>query len=186
MSGINFKALKNNIIYVIKENQIKIGYTANPVGLNYPLDSLNRLLGTNCDADEMKNIINTFSDFVSDELGEIKSEQNGDKFYITVPSEGVAYIHENIEDSEFLKEFIDLFRGLEPPKIEEIFRVFKKYGDTARCVKVSDNEFNYVVYFTDGEPDEFIYCIDIDDDHVTYHRFTHDDFNALGFGEYLK
>ena len=123
---------------------------------------------------------------LTEKLGKIKSEQNGDKFYITVPSEGVAYIHENIEDSEFLKEFIDLFRGLEPPKIEEIFRVFKKYGDTARCVEVSDNEFNYAVYFTDGEPDEFIYCIDIDDDHVTYHRFTHDDFNALGFGEYLK
>ena len=186
MPEVNYTALKNNMIYVIKENEIKVGYTHNSVGLNYPLDSLNRLLGTNCNIEEMRNVLCKFSDIVKDELGSIKTEQVGDKFYITVSADGVKYIHENAEDSEFLKEFIDLFRGLEPPDIVEIFSVFKKYGERAKCIEVSGDEFNYIVYFEDGKPDEFIYCIDADDDHTTYHRFTHNDFSALGFNKYLK
>ena len=186
MSEVNYDALKNNMIYVIKENEIKVGYTPNSVGLNYPLESLNRHLGTDCDEKEMIALLNKFCGLVEDELGDIKVEMFEGKFYLTVPERGVTYIHQNIEIDQFLKEFVDLFRRIDPPVIEDILSVFHKYSDRVECIGVDNDEFNYVVYFTDGKPDEFMYCIDLDEDHASYHRLTRGDFDALGFGKYLK
>ncbi len=186
MSEVNYTALKNNMIYVIKENEIKVGYTPNSVGLNYPLDSLNRHLGTDCNEKEMSVLLKQFCRLVKDELGDIKVEMFDGKFYLTVPEKGVTYIHENTEISEFLKEFIDLFRGIDPPMINDILSVFQKYSECVECINVDNDEFNYIVYFSDGKPDEFIYCIDLDEDHASYHRLTPEDFSALGFDEYLR
>jgi len=45
MDRMNLEALYENILYVLKESQMKIGYTANAASLNYPPASLMRLLG---------------------------------------------------------------------------------------------------------------------------------------------
>ena len=41
--------------------------------------------------------------------------------------------------------------------------------------------WQYLIYFEDGEPDEFYYCLDDDDFGVTYHRFTKEDYIDFGF-----
>lgn len=41
---MNFKELEQNLVDVIQEIQIKLGYAENSVGLYYPLESLNRML----------------------------------------------------------------------------------------------------------------------------------------------
>ena len=42
--------------------------------------------------------------------------------------------------------------------------------------------FDYLVYFEDGTPDSYRYCIKLDDDgDAVYHRFTPEDYAAFGF-----
>ena len=43
---MNFKKLENNLLDMIQEQQVKIGYMSGVTRFYYPLQSLNRLLGT--------------------------------------------------------------------------------------------------------------------------------------------
>ncbi|MBD5159206.1 MAG: DUF3877 family protein [Ruminococcus sp.] len=50
----------------------------------------------------------------------------------------------------------------------------------------NNDEFNYLVYFVDGIPDEYLYCLTVEEEidghlHITYHRFTREDYEELGF-----
>ncbi|MBQ8133191.1 MAG: DUF3877 family protein [Clostridia bacterium] len=180
---MNFNALRENLLYVIKESQIKLGYTSNAVRLNYPLDSLNRFFGTELDKEEMQSVLSEFSDDVKDELGEIEISEFEGMFTLIVPPQGAQFVHENIKDSGFLKELIDLMKNQGSAiTINEILEVFNKYSDKVKCVETENNdEFNYVVWFEDGKPDNFRYCIDIDLGHAIYHRLAPQDFEAYGF-----
>ena len=42
-------------------------------------------------------------------------------------------------------------------------------------------EFDYLLEFEDGKPDAFVYCITDEGCHLTYHRFTREDYEAFGF-----
>ncbi|MCH5194066.1 MAG: DUF3877 family protein [Oscillospiraceae bacterium] len=176
MSGENFTALKKNVIDVIKESQIKIGYTHNAVNLNYPLDSLNSLLGTNYNESEMCSALDAFAQYARDDLGEIRYSLDKDKYCLTVPAEGAEYVRENVRDSGFLTDFIALLTTRRNISIDDVLQVFHKYSDHVSCTEVGDDEFNYLIYFEDGYPDDYRYCVDIDLGHVTYHRVTAADY----------
>ena len=179
MSDIDFLSLKNNIIDVIKESQIKLGFSSNEANLNYPLDSLNYLLSGKYTVMEMKKVLDEFTDYVKSELGSIKVANSQNNFCITVPIEGVKYIDEKIQGSPFLYEFINLLKSNCNVTIDNILQVFNKYSDNVECIEVNNDEFNYLVYFKDGVPDNFRYCIDIDLGHATYHRLTPADYESL-------
>lgn len=179
MSEINYAALKKNVTDVIKESQIKIGYTPNPVSLNYPVDSLNNLLGTDYNAEEMGSALENFNMYVKDDLGEIQFSLHEGKYCLTIPAKGVSYVHENVQDSGFLTDLISLLTTCRNISIGDVLKVFHKYSDHVSCTKVENDEFNYLVYFEDGEPDDYRYCIDIDLGHVTYHRVTPKDYDDL-------
>jgi len=183
MSGINYQALKQNLTDVIKESQIKIGYTPNAVSLHYPVESLNGFLGTDCTIDEMKTVLKGFCEAVRPELGEIRVSIAEGKFSLTVPVQGVAYIHEHVEGSAFLIDFVALLKTAQNITIEDILKIFRKYSENVICKEIQDDEFSYLVYFGDGKPDDYRYCIDIDFGHAIYHRFTPSDYEALGFEE---
>ena len=180
---INYHPLKQNLIDVIKESQIKIGYTPNPVSLSYPVDSLNRFLGTDCNAQEMQDVLSDFCESVREELGDIQISLSDSRYFLTVPPEGVKYIHEHTEGSPFLKDFIHLLVTEHNADIQKILEVFRKYSDNVICKEIRDDEFSYLLYFADGIPDDYRYCIDIDFGHATYHRFTPGDYEALGIEE---
>ncbi|MBR1555998.1 MAG: DUF3877 family protein [Oscillospiraceae bacterium] len=180
---INYDSLKKNLIDVIKESQIKIGYTPNPVGLSYPVASLNSFLGTECTVSEMKDVLQDFCESVRKELGDIQISLSETNYFLTVPPEGVKYIHEHVEGSPFLKDFIHLLTTEHNIGIEKILEIFRKYSDNVICREIHDEEFSYLIYFADGIPDDYRYCIDIDFGHATYHRFTPADYDALGFAE---
>lgn len=181
MSDINYTALKKNIIDVIKESQIKIGYTPNSVSLNYPIDSLNNLLGTNCGPEEMNPVLDSFARYVKDDLGEIRFSLKKGKYCFTIPAKGAAYVHENVKDSGFLTDFISLLTTRRNISIDDVLEVFHKYSNHVSCTEVNNDEFNYLIYFEDGNPDDYRYCIDFDLDHVTYHRITPADYADSGF-----
>ena len=68
-------------------------------------------------------------------------------------------------------------------------RVWQRYALVAAlgsdCVHAErmpqNEEFDWLVYFEDGKPDAFFYCLKDDMGHVTYHRFTREDYEAFGF-----
>lgn len=177
----NFENLYNNIVDMIKEAQIKVGYSDNSFGIFYPLESLNSILENDQDANEMEETLKEFADFAKDRLGAIDISAVDERFSFTIPKEGTKYVHENVKDSDFLKDFIEtvLTRGC---TIEDIKSVFHKYSDKV-IFKEMDDEFEYLLYFADGQPDEYRYCIEFEMGMATYHRFRRDEYLAFGFEE---
>lgn len=175
----NFPVLKKNLIDVIKESQIKIGYTKNDVALYYPLNALNNILECSLNTNEMMNTLNEFGSYAMNELGKINFSFDDERFCIKIPAEGVEYVHDKVETPKHLEEFID-YVSKGKGTIEDILNIFRKYSEHVVCKEYPDNdEFNYLVYFEDGKPDDYRYCINIEFGHISYHRFTPKDYDDL-------
>ena len=181
MANASYEVLYQNLIDVILESQIKIGYTENSVRLYYPQETLCAMLGVEADISEMEALL---AGLPREPLGTIGVSRKGSRWCLTVPAEGVRYVHEHVQDTGFLTDFIELLRshahGL---GIEEILTVFRRYSDCVICREVQDDEFDYLVYFGDGKPDRYRYLISMEMGHASYHRFTPEDYAALGFAE---
>lgn len=54
---MNLEALEKDICYVIKEEQIKLGFRKESISLYYPLSSLNSILETECFTEEGGHLI---------------------------------------------------------------------------------------------------------------------------------
>ena len=63
---MNFKKLENNLLDMIQEQQVKIGYMSGVTRFYYPLQSLNRLLGTELTEEEMMHALEEFSAYACD------------------------------------------------------------------------------------------------------------------------
>lgn len=178
----DFDALRENLVDAIAEGQLKLGYSDAPVSLNYPADSLNRLLGTQLSFEELGQALREFRERVRVDLGDIGVSQVDGRYCLTVPQAGTRYVHGRLGEKEFLREFIDLMRDPHGGvTIEEILRVFWKYSDQVCCIPAQEEEFNYLVYFANGVPDDYRYLIQIELGHATYHRMTPGDYEAMGF-----
>lgn len=175
-----FERLERNIKDMIAEQQIKLGYLEESVQLYYPLESLNGLLGHEYTDVEMIRFLEKFFDDVQEKYGEVEVTEKGGRFCLRLPPQAGKYVHEHIEDYAFLKELIQAVAG-HGQTFEALLAIFRKYSDCVCVEPTSHGEFDYLVYFQDGLPDEFIYCISVEGDHLTYHRFTKTDFDSLGF-----
>ncbi len=174
----DFQRLEHNIIDIIKEEQIKLGYHYETIRLYYPMESLNHLLGTDLQADALKSVLDGFGNYTKERLGQAEWSHQDTRFCILIPAEGVAYVHEKVEDRHFLREFIETIsrHGTKP---EDILAVFHRYSDRVSCEAAAHGEFDYLIYFEDGEPDEFMYCIKFEGHHAIYHRFTRADYMSF-------
>ena len=47
--------------------------------------------------------------------------------------------------------------------------------------RMHNGEFDWLISFEDGQPDAYRYCIADEGCHLTYHRFTKEDYEAFGF-----
>ncbi|WP_394273090.1 DUF3877 family protein [Butyricicoccus sp.] len=177
---LDFEALKQGLIDLVQESQIKVGYTKNSVGLYYPLDSLNHLLGTEQTASEMEASLEQFCAYAKDPLGKVTVTRDDALFCLTISAEGAAYVHDNCGDNAFLRAFIERI-GTHPCGLEDLLAVFRQYSGHVVCEKIDNEEFDYLVYFADGQPDSYRYCIRLEMGHAIYHRFTERDYNAFGF-----
>ena len=173
----NYKELESNLIDVVKEIQAKIGYSKDPVYLYYPLDSLNSILETDCDEDGMFAELENFrgNNVISKN---IKYSCDNERFCIIIPEDGVTYIHQNIPDVPFLMDFLDAVQR-HGQTLEDIVTVFEKYSPCVKVEKIENGEFDYTIYFEDGVPDKYRYCIKFEADHTIYHRFTIKDYEDL-------
>ncbi len=184
---MDFTKLEKNLSDVIYEAQIKLGYDSSTMSMNYPLDSLNRLLGTNVGIDEMKKLLGDFAEYAEERLGRIefstpysKMKSSSEIIRIDVPAKGADYIHEHADKSPFLPELIALIYK-KGATIDDVISLFRKYSDKVHVEESKTNEFDYLVYFEDGRPDSYYYCITDEIISLTYHRFTKEDFYAFDF-----
>lgn len=177
---MDFARLENHIIDVIKEEQVKLGYRSETIRLYYPLTSLNRFLSGAFDIVRMTDTLHAFSDEVNDRLGAIGISNNGERFCLAIPPQGVDYVHTHMKDDEFICDFI---RTIEKHgcTIEDILQQFHKHSDHVHFEKTDHNEFDYLIYFEDEKPDSFRYCITDEGVHMIYHRFTVEDYEDFGF-----
>ena len=161
--------LEQNITDTIKESQIKLGFTPNAVTLFYPLDSPKAIKGG--------EMIKAIDEYKSEILSCKASLAQDGRIAVTVSEESVRAIHEKVEASPFLVEFIGAVK--EGCSLERAAEIFRKYNDKAVITAAPDDEFDLLAYFPDGEPDGCRYCLQDDLGGITYHRFTKLDYDAL-------
>jgi hypothetical protein len=177
---MDFTKLEQNICDVINEEQIKLGYRKEVVRLYYPLLSLNRFLKSKMGIGEMIKALGEFCDGERERLGNIEVSNEGERFCFCLPPEASEYIHEHTRKDGFLYDFINTV-SRHGVTIDEVIGQFKKYSDCVHVEKVSHGEFDYLVYFEDGHPDAYRYCLTDEGCHVIYHRFTIEDYEDFGF-----
>lgn len=183
MEPVNYKRLEKSLTDVIQEAQVKLGYDRHPITLYYPTESVARLLGTpEDDADNTERLLEAFSAHTADTLGAVEITRDEKRFCFRISPEGVQYVHEKLPDPAFLRAFVQVMRGLEV-SLDDILAVFHRFSDHVICEKIPDNEeFDYLIYFEDGIPDSYRYCIKLEEDgDAVYHRFTPEDYAAFGF-----
>lgn len=176
----DFNALENNIIDVIKEEQIKLGYARETIRLYYPIESVNNLLKGNYPLKELPGILDLFCEYVKPRLGNVTHSNKETRFCFIIPPNGVTYVHDEVEDRYFLRDFINIIDN-HNQTLNEILNVFHRYSDSVICTKMDNGEFDYLIYFSDRLPDAFMYCLKFENSHVIYHRFTKADYESFGF-----
>ena len=177
---MKYSNLESNIIDVMKEEQLKLGYRSEVVRLYYPLASLNRLMEEELDVIEMEQALGGFAAFTQERLGQIEISYAGERFCLAIPSQGSDYVHEHMDDREFICDFIQTV-GRHGCTMEEVLQQFYNYSSCIHVEQLQDGEFDYLVYFEDGKPDSFRYCFKDEGGHIIYHRFTIGDYEDFGF-----
>lgn len=178
---MGYQKLEKNIIDVLKEEQVKLGYRSETVRLYYPLQSLNRFLKTDHNIEKMQAELELFSRSVESKLGRIEISNEKERFCLSLPPQASDFVHEHMSHTEFIYDFVNTVskHGI---TMEEVLEQFYKHSDKVHVEKVDHGEFDYLVYFEDGEPDEFRYCITDEGCHIIYHRFTEEDYKDFHFG----
>lgn len=161
---------------MIQEEQLKLGYRKEIVRLYYPLLTLNRLLDTDFDTEQMQAALGSFCAVASPRLGQIDISHQRERFCLAISAQGSEYVHEHTEDVSFLRDFIAAI-SRHGATIGQILQQFHKHSRHVHVEKMENSEFDYIVYFEDGIPDNYRYCITDEGCHIIYHRFTVDDYN---------
>lgn len=170
--------LMTNIIDVIKEEQIKLGYQKERIRLYYPLSSLNILLATSVNSEQMKNCLKEYFLTKVDIFGEVEISYKADRFCINLPEEATEYVYKHTAQTGFLYDFIYTIEKHEIT-IEDVISVFHKYSDAVYFEEMKESEFDYLIYFENGEPDAYRYCLTREGHHIIYHRYTIEDYEEL-------
>lgn len=176
---MDFGRLFDNIVSVTKESQLKLGYESVPFGINYARSSLLHLLG-DCDDGAVPDLLAEFAAQYRDTLGDITYRTVSNGYRIDIPTQGVDYVHSLVRDDDFLVQFINVIRDY-TCTIDDIIAVFNRHSDKVVVEHIDNDDFDYLIYFEDGQPDAFWYCIDTEDIGMTYHRFTKEDYLDFGF-----
>lgn len=172
--------LEQNLSGVIAEMALKLGLTGVPLSLNYPCASLGRMLGVADDPQALQPALDAFFAARKDLFGAAEAVPHADGFCLAIPAEGVARVVAQAPAAAFLR---DLIHTAQTPgaTADDLLAVFRRHSSHVHVESVSNGEFDLLVYFEDGVPDGFRYCIDRHDGFVSYHRFSKEDYEAFGF-----
>lgn len=177
---MNKERFIENIIEQIKEAQLKLGYIKETIRLYFPVRSLCELVQT--EPMDGRNLVSLLEkEFQDTALGTLTFVLcKDDRIEVRIPDKGAAYVHEQVEDPPFLAGIIELFRESHCLTIEDLVAFFAKFSMHYVCEKMEPGtDFDYVLYFADGKPDSWYYCVKIEMGHTIYHRFTEADYRSL-------
>ena len=172
--------LEQNLSGVIAEMALKLGLTGVPLSLNDPCASLWRMLGVADDPQALQPALDAFFAARKDLFGAAEAVPHEDGFCLTIPAEGVARVMSQAPAAAFLR---DLIQTAQTPgaTADDLLAAFRRHSDRVHVEPVDNDEFDLLVYFEDGVPDDFRYCIDQHDGFASYHRFSREDYEAFGF-----
>ena len=139
-----------------------------------------RVTGSDSARSYMTDALEKFAGENERELGRIEVSRRGERFCLAVPPQGAQWVHEHTNPNGFLADFIRTI-GRHGCTMEELLAQFHKHSDHVRVEELHNGEFDWLIEFEDGEPDEYRYCIADEGGHLTYHRFTREDYEAFGF-----
>lgn len=177
---IDYDRLRDYLCDVILEEQIKLGYEKETIRFYSPAASVANILHLEDKSSEaVVKALASFCPYVEDILGEIVvSRCSGERICFLIPAKGAEYVHLHREKNPFLEELIACFmrHGITLADVREIF---EKWSDAVQCIHIGSEEFDDVLYFADGKPDAYRYCVKFDGGHAFYHRFLEEDFREL-------
>lgn len=173
---MEFERLENNLIDVCLENQAKIGYTREKMRLYYPLSSLNHILQTTLDSQEMEKEL--LARAKESRLGELAVTRSGERFCFLIPEEGCEYVHFLGKEQSFIIKLVESVQK-HGVTIMDIKELFLAENDKIVFEKMESEEFDYLLFFAEGKPDHYYYCFKEEGCHMTYHRFTKEDYEDL-------
>ena len=105
----------------LKEAQIKLGFGPSTVKLYYNPASLSMLTGAEAaNVPAMAAALSAEPAFSASPLGQLIFAPHDDRVEITIPQDGVRYVHEQVEASPFLQALIGLFAGHHHASMEEV------------------------------------------------------------------
>ena len=171
--------LKCNLVDMVVEEQAKLGYNKEAIRLYYPLSSLNHILNTSLDTEEMLSYLKAFPAYVEKIYGEVKVSKEGDRFCFYLGEDFSEYVHTHKAGNRFLAELVELVgkHGTTLQQIEEFFHAQEK-----PCVvePAEHGEFDILIRFTEGNDNNY-YCFKDEGCHIIYHRFLPKDYEDFDF-----
>ena len=177
---MEFSRLEKSITDIIKEEQAKLGYKKEKIRLYYPLSSLNHFFQVEGDVTGMLEKLNWFPEYTQERMGNVEVTNDGERFCFHIPEEGVEYVHNHMEENEFIKELVELLQNHDCT-MNQIFDLFRSRSEKVHIEEMNSDEFDYMVYFEDDEKDEYRYCFKDEGCHIIYHRFLPEDYEDFGF-----
>lgn len=171
-----YKKLEKSLTDIVKEEQAKLGYRKERIRLYYPLSSLNHIFMTECDETAMKEILRGYAGR-TEYLGNVKVSNSGERFCFNIPEEGVEYVYVHTPENEFVKKLVTLL-SRHDTLMEDIFNLFKSVDSDTVITKVQD-EFDWLIHFSDKHSDGYYYCFKEEGCHIIYHRFTPEDYEDM-------
>ncbi len=173
---MTYENLVQNMIDMLAEQQLKLGYAAGTFRLYYPLQSLNRLLHVRLDEKEMLSALSDRSVSENERLGPVAIEANHGRFCFSFPSTAQDYIQTHMGEHAFLRELIQTL-SREGTTMDDVLAVFFRHSDSVVVEPKTGEDFDVLAYFADGKPDAYRYCLTDEGCHIIYHRFTADDYH---------
>lgn len=174
---MDYDRLLKNILDVIEEEQVKLGYRSERIRLYYPLRSLNRFLGSRLHAEEMLSALEGFRREKRPILGDVDISCEGKRFCFDIPPEGADYVHAHLAPDAFIVELVGAVAS-HGTSIQDVLDIFRRHG-RLHVEKMEGEDFDMLAYFEDGVPDTFRYCLTDEGGHVIYHRYTEDDYKDI-------
>jgi len=173
---MDFTYLEKNIVAVIKEQQVKLGYRQEKIRLYYMLSTLKGLLKSESSSEDMHKVLLQFADYSMDRLGIDGIEYKGERFCFCFSEKASIYVNENTPGEGFIYDFIAKISD-HHASIEDIKAIFYKYSDNVKIEELDNEDFDVLIYFEKGDIDAFYYCFKDEGGHIIYHRFIKEDYD---------
>ncbi len=159
------KELHQRVIDTVQEMHLKIGDSAGSISLYYPYEG------------DLSVISEDFLSHCSDMPEPIDIEQIPGRIRVIVPEADCRYIS-SLPARGTLKDIIGLVNSRRG--IDDFRRILIQRHPEASFRESEDFEFDWVLTFPE-ETDPDVYCLAVEMGSVTYHRFSREDYLAMGF-----